>query len=223
MHFPSSITHTFARFLSGCLSTIFVLVMCIQATSAIGASNEAWYLVRRGDNLSVIGDRFGVTVSDLKRDNNLKSDLLAIGQKLKIGRPFRRTNERDIKWCRPYDTLGTIIREFGPYTSQDNIIMPRTGSDMRYPQGGDVFCPANGVIRYIGPLKGFGTLMIIEHGGGMSTVLAPVVSVTMQVDQAVRRGDPLGITDAPPQGDRPYLHLELRRNDKAISPDRLLK
>lgn len=43
------------------------------------------YVVKSGDTLSGIALRHGVTVSNLKKWNNLKSDLILIGQKLKIG------------------------------------------------------------------------------------------------------------------------------------------
>ena len=42
------------------------------------------YLVRSGDSLSVIAQRFGVTVAALKANNGLRSDTIHIGQTLKI-------------------------------------------------------------------------------------------------------------------------------------------
>ena len=103
--------------------------------------------------------------------------------------------------------------------------MPRTGTDVACALGSPVHCPAHGVIRHIGHMDGFGTLMIIEHGGGFSTVLAPFEpqSVVVEVGQALGRGSFLGRTGRPVEGNNPYLHVELRQNDKAVQPDRLLK
>ena len=42
------------------------------------------YEVQKGETLSVIATAYGVTVQDIKKANNLKSDMLQIGQKLKI-------------------------------------------------------------------------------------------------------------------------------------------
>lgn len=42
------------------------------------------HIVQRGENLSVIAKRYGVTVSQLKRANKLKSDTLRVDQELKI-------------------------------------------------------------------------------------------------------------------------------------------
>lgn len=46
------------------------------------------YVVKRGDTLSRIADRHGTSVSKIKRLNNLKSDLIKIGQKLTLPDPI---------------------------------------------------------------------------------------------------------------------------------------
>ncbi|RCW51480.1 LysM peptidoglycan-binding domain-containing protein [Halanaerobium sp. MA284_MarDTE_T2] len=42
------------------------------------------YEVRKGDTLSEIADRFNITVSELKRENSIKSNFIKVGQKLLI-------------------------------------------------------------------------------------------------------------------------------------------
>ena len=211
-----------------CLATVlsgsFVLYLVGPVTAAVRPSEGAWYMVRRGDNLTVIGRRYGVSVGDLRGDNKLSSDTIHIDQKLNMRHPFRLTDFRQIKWARPFTRKGNILRTFGPYKS-DKLLMPRTGTDMAYPRGGTVNCPANGVIRHIGAMDGYGTLVIIEHGAGSSTVLAPLrpESIKWQEDQAVHRGDKIGVTAEPVVTGEAYLHIELRKNDKAVKPDRLLK
>ena len=44
------------------------------------------YEVQKGATLSVIAKAYNVTVQDIKKANNLKSDMLQVGQKLKIPR-----------------------------------------------------------------------------------------------------------------------------------------
>ena len=44
------------------------------------------YEVQKGATLSVIAKAYGVTIQDIRKANNLKSDVLQIGQKLKIPR-----------------------------------------------------------------------------------------------------------------------------------------
>jgi len=67
-------------------------------------------------------------------------------------------------------------------------------------------------------------VVILDHGAGYSTVLAPVApdSVRCRVGEAVLRGDVLGRVDLPEECAEPYLHVELRRDKEAIAPTRLL-
>ena len=52
--------------------------------SESSSSKTSLYIVQRGDSLSTIGERFKVSVADLKRSNNLSGDGLQIGQKLNV-------------------------------------------------------------------------------------------------------------------------------------------
>lgn len=55
-----------------------------SSQNSSGNSTGVKYTVKAGDSLSVIGREYGVSVADLKRWNNLTSDLIIIGQTLKV-------------------------------------------------------------------------------------------------------------------------------------------
>src|SRR5690625_4877074 len=70
-------------------------------SSSGGSSASTVYTVKSGDTLSHIASRNGVTVANLKKWNNLKSDLILIGQKLSIGEASKNNNgSRDRKSTR---------------------------------------------------------------------------------------------------------------------------
>ena len=56
----------------------------VKATKSAAKSAGGTYVVKSGDSLSVIALRHGVRVADLKRANNLTSDLIRVNQKLVI-------------------------------------------------------------------------------------------------------------------------------------------
>jgi murein DD-endopeptidase MepM/ murein hydrolase activator NlpD len=185
----------------------------------------AWYRVRPGDNLTVIARRFGVTVGALKDANGLSGDLIRGGQRLQIQRPFDRRLAGDIAWRCPLSNPGAVVLRFGPHQTAQGITVPHTGVDLAAAAGAQLYCPAHGAVRYVGLQEGFGTVVIIEHGAGFSTVLAPLdpESVRFETGQAILKDDLLGRVGDPEEHDRPYLHLELRLRGKAIDPSPIQK
>ena len=183
------------------------------------------YEVRKGDYLGRIASRYGITVGELRQSNNLTSDVLQIGQKLRLDNPFHRNLDQKVQWERPIRLIGAVLRPFGPYKKK-GILMHSTGTDVTCALGTAVSAPANGIVRHIGHMEGFGTLIIVEHPNRFVSVLSPLDPTTMAVKagEALLVGDHLGRTGPPPEKDTPpYLHVELRKNDKAIKPDPLLK
>lgn len=204
-----------------------ILACCLLGAAAIctAAAEPGRYVVRKGDSLSVIAVRFGYPMADLKRHNQLADDTVHVGQELEIARPFARTRAADVAFRRPFAKKGNILETFGTHR-QGKILVPRSGVKMACPVGSPVVAPAHAVVRYVGWMDEYGTLVILEHGGGYHTVLAPLdaASVQVAVGQAVVAGEVIGATTTPPQLDRePYLHLELRKNEKSVDPARLLK
>ncbi|MEK5483725.1 LysM peptidoglycan-binding domain-containing protein [Viridibacillus sp. FSL R5-0888] len=55
-----------------------------DSNSSLG--NEVFYTVQKGNTLSAIAKKYSTTVANLKKWNNLKSDMIYVGQKLKIGK-----------------------------------------------------------------------------------------------------------------------------------------
>ena len=196
------------------------------ADAAAGnAPLPATYAVRRGDNLSVVAKRFGTTVAALRSDNHLNGDVIQVGQELRLGHPFATASHAAINWDRPVRHPGPVLRPFGPYKA-GGVLMPRTGAEVACQAGTRLYSPADGVVRHSGVMEGFGHLLIIEHAGRYATVLAPCdpATVVVKVGQAILRGDVLGQTAPPDEpGAEAFVHIELRRQDTAVSPDPLLK
>ncbi|MGA9636916.1 LysM peptidoglycan-binding domain-containing protein [Flavobacterium sp.] len=55
--------------------------------SKLSVSNTLIYKIQQGDNLSVIANKYDVSIEDLKKWNNLQSNSIAYGENLKISAP----------------------------------------------------------------------------------------------------------------------------------------
>ncbi|MBR1718299.1 MAG: LysM peptidoglycan-binding domain-containing protein [Bacilli bacterium] len=71
-------------------------------------SNYKTYIVQKGDSLYTISRRYGVSVDDIKRVNNLKNNTLSIGQELLIP-----SNDLDYYTVQRGDSLYSIAKKFG--------------------------------------------------------------------------------------------------------------
>jgi len=86
--------------------------------SSVGSNGAVYYRVKKGDNLSKIAKRNGVTVSQLKSWNNLKSTFLSIGKQLIVRKDAPPPSSADSK--EQYaevreDSIQNISREINQY------------------------------------------------------------------------------------------------------------
>ena len=83
------------------------------AKTPAAAPRTRAYTVRRGDTLSEIALRFGMALNQLRRINDLRSDKLAVGQKLQVlGETYDPEDEPTEYVVRRGDNLSTIARRF---------------------------------------------------------------------------------------------------------------
>lgn len=88
--------------------------------------------------------------------------------------------------------------------------------------GGAVVAPAQAVVDYAGPLKGWGLVLILRLGGGYHLVLAGLETALTAPGRTVVAGQPVGRM-AGAGGAAPELYFELRKNGAPVDPARWLK
>ncbi|MDV5825153.1 murein hydrolase activator EnvC family protein [Sphingobium naphthae] len=72
--------------------------------------------------------------------------------------------------------------------------------------------PTAGRVAFAGPYRDYGQILIIDHGGGWTTLITGLHRLTTRVGDAVRQGDPVGVTGAR----RSNITVELRRNGRPV-------
>ncbi len=73
-----------------------------------------WHTVRRGESLSVVAKRYRMKVSQLKQMNNLRSNIIRVGTKLRVRGEVDEDYTDTVTWyrVRSGDSLGSIATRF---------------------------------------------------------------------------------------------------------------
>ena len=83
-------------------------------------NGKTTYTVQKGDSLWVIANKYGITTEELKSYNNLTSNLLSIGQVLKI--PQGKTSSENIYTVKKGDSLWTIANRYNTTVEKIKVL-----------------------------------------------------------------------------------------------------
>ena len=97
------------------------------------------------------------------------------------------------------------------------------GIDFRAPSGTDIRSAGAGTVVKSGWNGGYGRMVEIDHGNGLTTRYAHMSKLRVKKGQTVETGDVVGEVGSSGRSTGPHLHYEVRRNGDAIDPLRFLK
>lgn len=126
--------------------------------------NENYYIVMSGDTLYSIAKKYGLSVDELKKMNNLSSNTLSINQKLLVGNDMSTDDNYDVYVVKSGDTLWGIASKYN--TSVDKIKDINNLNSNNLSIGQKLLVPGNnlGTKKYI--VKSGDTLYKIAQNNG---------------------------------------------------------
>ena len=77
---------------------------------------------------------------------------------------------------------------------------------------------AAGTVIHAGWLGGYGNLVVVDHGNGLSTAYAHASSILVSVGQTVSQGQTVSLVGSTGNSSGPHLHFEVRVNGVAVDP-----
>ena len=191
------------------------------------------HVVRAGETLAGIADRYGKDYRDLARWNRLgDGSLIYPGQVIRLqppsgggstSRTTASTTPRSIPpppsdpspaWEWP--TSGRIVSNFGDNSGSNTgvLIEGRRGQAVNAAAGGRVVYSGGGLI-------GYGQLIIIKHNDTYLSAYGHNASLLVKEGQAIKKGQRIATMGEGP-GQAPRLHFEIRRNGKPVNPRQYL-
>ena len=92
------------------------------------------------------------------------------------------------------------------------------GIDIAVGEGTPVRAAAAGVVIYAGWMGGYGNLVVVDHGNGLSTAYAHNSSLATSVGQSVAAGEVVSYSGNTGHSTGPHVHFEVRVNGSAVDP-----
>lgn len=114
---------------------------------------------------------------------------------------------------------GPITSEFGwrthPITGDQRF---HSGLDIGGDYGIPVHAAQAGTVTYAGWISGYGNTVIIDHGGGVTTLYGHNQSLAVGEGQSVAQGEVISYCGSTGNSTGPHCHFEVRQNGEPVSP-----
>jgi len=119
----------------------------------------------------------------------------------------------------PWPIQGRVISNFGIIKNQETgTVTENVGIDIKASSGSKVKSVLDGVVSTITFIRGHGNIVIIDHGGGFSTVYAHIDKINVIENEYVQIGDEFAVVASPNSGSIAKVHFEVWGNQKKLNP-----
>ncbi len=198
----------------------------IQTTLKKEIGEMARKKARRQEILSDVRSQKSLQMAALA---NLKQSAEALDEKIKMlllqqvqteptfnlpARPFA-----GLKGLLKMPVAGKIVSKFGQHKNRKfNVVNFRGGIDIKADRGEPVRAVCAGDVVFANWFKGYGNMIIIDHGGGFHTVYANIEEMFKTVGEGAQTGEvvaTVGDTGAITGGN---LYFEIRQDSKPVDP-----
>jgi murein DD-endopeptidase MepM/ murein hydrolase activator NlpD len=195
----------------------------------IPSKDGVFHLARPGQGLADISRAYGVSLKDILRANRKRGDSdLRPGDLLYLpGGAY--LDQKDVRWIRLIaletrngflkPTTGRFADGFGNRVHPiSHKVIFHEGLDLAPGWGARVVAAQNGQVFFANLRAGYGRLIILDHGNGLTSYYAHLDEILVKVGQTVKRGDLIGKVGKTGRVTGPHLHFEVRLYGKPQNP-----
>jgi len=123
-----------------------------------------------------------------------------------------------------WPVMGHISDSFGerldPFSGEGAF---HTGVDISSTYGDAVRVAADGVVIEADTRAGYGRLVVVDHGYGLTTYYGHLSTFSVLAGEQLRRGDAIGNVGVSGRSTGPHVHYEVRINGAPVNPMRYLR
>ena len=123
-----------------------------------------------------------------------------------------------------WPVIGPITGSFGervdPFNGEGAF---HSGVDISSSYGQPVLAPADGVVTYADFYNGYGRMLQLDHGNGISTRYGHLSGFAVTDGQTVQKGQVIAYVGLSGRSTGPHLHYEVRIHDTPVNPHKFLR
>ncbi len=124
----------------------------------------------------------------------------------------------------PWPADGRVISKFGrQWNPKLKTTTENPGIDIKGKPGSSIRTVLGGVVTTITYIRGYGTTIIVDHGGGFYTVYSHVTNIQTNVDSQVRNGDVIAYMGDTGSINGSKLHFEIWGKGQKLDPEKWLR
>jgi septal ring factor EnvC (AmiA/AmiB activator) len=119
----------------------------------------------------------------------------------------------------PWPVSGKLLSRFGKQRHPIfNVNVFNRGIEIASPYGTQIKAIAAGTVEHVGEMQGFGTLVVLDHGGGLKSVYGYASQALVQLDQAVAQGEAIAEVGQHGASGQPALYFQISKNAHPQDP-----
>ena len=98
-----------------------------------------------------------------------------------------------------------------------------TGLDIKGPTGRPIVASKSGVVTYAGWMSGYGRTVVVDHGGGYTTLYAHCSRLYVRPGSRVKQGQSIAAVGSTGRSTGSHCHFEVRVNGRPVNPLKVLR
>lgn len=178
----------------------------------------------RSAAIARIDDEKELHVRAVKEIVERQRELGALVHRVTRGNVHRARKSGVLKEGLAWPVRGALIRRFGTVREKGTgARITSNGMHIRAAMGTPVIAAADGTVAHTGWLRGFGRIVIVDHGEGHHTLHAHLGRALVESGQQVSRGETLALVGDTESLNGPKLYFELRSNGRPVDPEPFLR
>lgn len=193
----------------------------------ISEATQIIHVVNKGESLWELGKLYSIKLSKLIEHNDLKYRTIFPGQKLtipvhnavKLEQIYKNRRQKQLNSKFRAPLKGRLC---GYYGWRIHPILKKRlfhcGLDIAARQGTSINAIGAGEVTFAGWLKGYGKVVVVKHGRGLSSRYAHCHTIKTKVGAKIKAGQTIAKVGTTGLSTGPHLHLEVRKFGHPVDP-----